>query len=151
MFGYKKESNLQLPGVTRSTITPDNYGRSHLIIDDDSRLFLELQNKGYIPTQEIADKIENRAQKRTQDLALWKKIRKNLISLSDCNQEINKIATETKSVIARNSQKQYESNQRLLANMEKIDTDYSLSNLRRTDKHNQLMEKYKQLAGNLRG
>ena len=73
MFGYKKESNLQLPGVTRSTITPDNYGRSHLIIDDDSRLFLELQNKGYIPTQEIADKIENRAQKRTQDLALWKK------------------------------------------------------------------------------
>ena len=151
MFGYKKESNLQLPGVTRSTITPDNYGRSHLIIDDDSRLFLELQNKGYIPTQEIADKIENRAQKRTQDLALWKKISKNLTSLSDCNQEINKIATETKSVIARNSQKQYESNQRLLANMEKIDTDYSLSNLRRTDKHNQLMEKYKQLAGNLRG
>ena len=151
MFGYKKESNLQLPGVTRSTITPDNYGRSHLIIDDDSRLFLELQNKGYIPTQEIADKIENRAQKRTQDLALWKKISKNLTNLSDCNQEINKIATETKSVIARNSQKQYESNQRLLANMEKIDTDYSLSNLRRTDKHNQLMEKYKQLAGNLRG
>ena len=151
MFGYKKESNLQLPGVTRSTITPDNYGRSHLVIDDDSRLFLELQNKGYIPTQEIADKIESRAQKRTQDLALWKKIRKNLTSLSDCNQEINKIATETKSVIARNSQKQYESNQRLLANMEKIDTDYSLSNLRRTDKHNQLMEKYKQLAGNLRG
>ena len=151
MFGYKRESNLQLPGVTRSTITPDNYGRSHLVIDDDSRLFLELQNKGYIPTQEIADKIESRAQKRTQDLALWKKIRKNLTSLSDCNQEINKIATETKSVIARNSQKQYESNQRLLANMEKIDTDYSLSNLRRTDKHNQLMEKYKQLAGNLRG
>ena len=151
MFGYKKESNLQLPGVTRSTITPNNYGRSHLVIDDDSRLFLELQNKGYIPTQEIADKIESCAQKRTQDLALWKKIRKNLTSLSDCNQEINKIATETKSVIARNSQKQYESNQRLLANMEKIDTDYSLSNLRRTDKHNQLMEKYKQLAGNLRG
>ena len=151
MFGYKKESNLQLPGVTRSTITPDNYGRSHLVIDDDSRLFLELQNKGYIPTQEIADKIESRAQKRTQDLALWKKIRKNLTNLSDCNQEINKIATETKVVIARNSQKQYESNQRLLANMEKIDTDYSLSNLRRTDKHNQLMEKYKQLAGNLRG
>ena len=151
MFGYKKESNLQLPGVTRSTITPNNYGRSHLVIDDDSRLFLELQNKGYIPTQEIADKIESRAQKRTQDLALWKKISKNLTSLSDCNQEINKIATETKSVIARNSQKQYESNQRLLANMEKIDTDYSLSNLRRTDKHNQLMEKYKQLAGNLRG
>ena len=151
MFGYKRESNLQLPGVTRSTITPDNYGRSHLVIDDDSRLFLELQNKGYIPTQEIADKIESRAQKRTQDLALWKKIRKNLTSLSDCNQEINKIATETKSVIARNSQKQYESNQRLLANMEKIDTDYRLSNLRRTDKHNQLMERYKQLAGNLRG
>ena len=151
MFGYKKESNLQLPGVTRSTITPNNYGRSHLVIDDDSRLFLELQNKGYIPTQEIADKIESRAQKRTQDLALWKKISKNLTNLSDCNQEINKIATETKSVIARNSQKQYESNQRLLANMEKIDTDYSLSNLRRTDKHNQLMEKYKQLAGNLRG
>ena len=151
MFGYKEESNLQLPGVTRSTITPNNYGRSHLVIDDDSRLFLELQNKGYIPTQEIADKIESCAQKRTQDLALWKKIRKNLTSLSDCNQEINKIATETKSVIARNSQKQYESNQRLLANMEKIDTDYSLSNLRRTDKHNQLMEKYKQLAGNLRG
>ena len=151
MFGYKRESNLQLPGVTRSTITPDNYGRSHLVIDDDSRLFLELQNKGYIPTQEIADKIESRAQKRTQDLALWKKISKNLTNLSDCNQEINKIATETKSVIARNSQKQYESNQRLLANMEKIDTDYSLSNLRRTDKHNQLMEKYKQLAGNLRG
>ncbi|MDT9338352.1 hypothetical protein VV11_002315 [Trichodesmium erythraeum 21-75] len=151
MFGYKKESNLQFPGVTRSTITPNNYGRSHLVIDDDSRLFLELQNKGYIPTQEIADKIESCAQKRTQDLALWKKIRKNLTSLSDCNQEINKIATETKLVIARNSQKQYESNQRLLANMEKIDTDYSLSNLRRTDKHNQLMEKYKQLAGNLRG
>ena len=151
MFGYKKESNLQLPGVTRSTITPNNYGRSHLVIDDDSILFLELQNKGYIPTQEIADKIESCAQKRTQDLALWKKIRKNLTSLSDCNQEINKIATETKSVIARNSQKQYESNQRLLANMEKIDTDYSLSNLPRTDKHNQLMEKYKQLAGNLRG
>ena len=151
MFGYKKESNLQLPGVTRSTITPNNYGRSHLVIDDDSRLFLELQNKGYIPTQEIADKIESRAQKRTQDLALWKKISKNLTSLSDCNQEINKIATETKSVIARNSQKQYDSNQRLLANMEKIDTDYRLSNLRRTDKHNQLMEKYKQLAGNLRG
>ncbi len=151
MFGYKKESNLQLPGVTRSTITPNNYGRSHLVIDDDSRLFLELQNKGYIPTQEIADKIESCAQKRTQDLALWKKIRKNLTSLSDCNQEINKIATETKSVIARNSQKQYESNQRLLANMEKIDTDYRLSNLRRTDKHNQLMERYKQLAGNLRG
>ena len=151
MFGYKKESNLQLPGVTRSTITPNNYGTSHLVIDDDSRLFLELQNKGYIPTQEIADKIESCAQKRTQDLALWKKIRKNLTSLSDCNQEINKIATETKSVIARNSQKQYESNQRLLANMEKIDTDYSLSNLRRTDKHNQLMERYKQLAGNLRG
>ena len=151
MFGYKKESNLQLPGVTRSTITPNNYGRSHLVIDDDSRLFLELQDKGYIPTQEIADKIESCAQKRTQDLALWKKIRKNLTSLSDCNQEINKIATETKVVIARNSQKQYESNQRLLANMEKIDTDYRLSNLRRTDKHNQLMEKYKQLAGNLRG
>ena len=151
MFGYKKESNLQLPGVTRSTITPDNYGKSHLVIDDDSRLFLELQNKGYIPTQEIADKIESRPQKRTQDLALWKKIRKNLTNLSDCNQEINKIATETKVVIARNSQKQYESNQRLLANMEKIDTDYRLSNLRRTDKHNQLMEKYKQLAGNLRG
>ena len=151
MFGYKKESNLQLPGVTRSTITPNNYGRSHLVIDDDSRLFLELQDKGYIPTQEIADKIESCAQKRTQDLALWKKIRKNLTSLSDCNQEINKIATETKSVIARNSQKQYESNQRLLANMEKIDTDYRLSNLRRTDKHNQLMERYKQLAGNLRG
>ena len=151
MFGYKEESNLQLPGVTRSTITPNNYGRSHLVIDDDSRLFLELQNKGYIPTQEIADKIESRAQKRTQDLALWKKISKNLTSLSDCNQEINKIATETKSVIARNSQKQYDSNQRLLANMEKIDTDYRLSNLRRTDKHNQLMEKYKQLAGNLRG
>ena len=151
MFGYKKESNLQLPGVTRSTITPDNYGRSHLVIDDDSRLFLELQNKGYIPTQEIADKIESRAQKRTQDLALWKKISKNLTNLSDCNQEINKIATETKVVIARNSQKQYDSNQRLLANMEKIDTDYRLSNLRRTDKHNQLMEKYKQLAGNLRG
>ena len=151
MFGYKKESNLQLPGVTRSTITPNNYGRSHLVIDDDSRLFLELQNKGYIPTQEIADKVESRAQKRTQDLALWKKISKNLTSLSDCNQEINKIATETKSVIARNSQKQYDSNQRLLANMEKIDTDYSLSNLRRTDKHNQLMERYKQLAGNLRG
>ena len=54
-------------------------------------------------------------------------------------------------MIARNSQKQYDSNQRLLANMEKIDTDYRLSNLRRTDKHNQLMEKYKQLAGNLRG
>ena len=151
MFGYKKESNLQLPGVTRSTITPNNYGRSHLVIDDDSRLFLELQNKGYIPTQEIADKIESLAQKRTQDLALWKKISKNLTSLSDCNQEINKIATETKSVIARNSQKQYDSNQRLLANMEKIDTDYRLSNLRRTDKHNQLMERYKQLAGNLRG
>ena len=151
MFGYKRESNLQLPGVTRSTITPDNYGRSHLVIDDDSRLFLELQNKGYIPTQEIADKIESCAQKRTQDLALWKKIRKNLTSLSDCNQEINKIATETKSVIARNSQKQYDSNQQLLANMEKIDTDYRLSNLRRTDKHNQLMERYKQLAGNLRG
>ena len=151
MFGYKKESNLQLPGVTRSTITPNNYGRSHLVIDDDSRLFLELQNKGYIPTQEIADKVESRAQKRTQDLALWKKISKNLTSLSDCNQEINKIATETKSVIARNSQKQYDSNQRLLANMEKIDTDYRLSNLRRTDKHNQLMERYKQLAGNLRG
>ena len=151
MFGYKRESNLQLPGVTRSTITPDNYGRSHLVIDDDSRLFLELQNKGYIPTQEIADKVESRAQKRTQDLALWKKISKNLTNLSDCNQEINKIATETKSVIARNSQKQYESNQRLLANMEKIDTDYRLSNLRRTDKHNQLMERYKQLAGNLRG
>ena len=151
MFGYKRESNLQLPGVTRSTITPDNYGKSHLVIDDDSRLFLELQNKGYIPTQEIADKIESRPQKRTQDLALWKKIRKNLTNLSDCNQEINKIATETKVVIARNSQKQYESNQRLLANMEKIDTDYRLSNLRRTDKHNQLMEKYKQLAGNLRG
>lgn len=151
MFGYKKESNLQLPGVTRSTITPDNYGKSHLVIDDDSRLFLELQNKGYIPTQEIADKVESRAQKRTQDLALWKKISKNLTNLSDCNQEINKIATETKVVIARNSQKQYESNQRLLANMEKIDTDYRLSNLRRTDKHNQLMERYKQLAGNLRG
>ena len=151
MFGYKRESNLQLPGVTRSTITPDNYGRSHLVIDDDSRLFLELQNKGYIPTQEIANKIESRAQKRTQDLALWKKIRKNLTSLSDCNQEINKIATEIKSVIARNSQKQYDSNQQLLANMEKIDTDYRLSNLRRTDKHNQLMEKYNQLAGNLRG
>ena len=151
MFGYKRESNLQLPGVTRSTITPDNYGRSHLVIDDDSRLFLELQNKGYIPTQEIADKVESRAQKRTQDLALWKKISKNLTNLSDCNQEINKIATETKVVIARNSQKQYESNQRLLANMEKIDTDYRLSNLRRTDKHNQLMERYKQLAGNLRG
>ena len=114
-------------------------------------MFLELQNKGYIPTQEIADKVESRAQKRTQDLALWKKISKNLTNLSDCNQEINKIATETKVVIARNSQKQYESNQRLLANMEKIDTDYSLSNLRRTDKHNQLMERYKQLAGNLRG
>lgn len=151
MFGYKKESNLQLPGVTRSTITPDNYGRSHLVIDDDSRLFLELQDKGYIPTQEIADKIESCAQKRTQDLALWKKIRKNLTNLSDCNQEINKIATETKVVIARNSQKQYDSNQQLLANMEKIDTDYRLSNLRRTDKHNQLIERYKQLAGNLRG
>ena len=150
MFGYKKESNLQLPGVTRSTITPNNYGTSHLVIDDDSRLFLELQNKGYIPTQEIADKIEICAQKRTQDLALWKKIRKNLTSLSDCNQEINKIATETKSVIARNSQKQYESNQRLLASMDKIDNDYDLSNLRRKEKHNQLIEKYNQLSATLR-
>jgi len=151
MFGYKNKENVQLPGVTRSTITPNNYGRTHVVIDDDSKLFLELQNKGYIPTEEVAERIEIQARKRSQDLALWKKIRKNLTSLSDCNQEINKIATETKSVIARNSQKQYESNQRLLANMEKIDNDYNLSNLRRANKHNQLMEKYKQLAGNLRG
>ena len=142
MFGYKNKENVQLPGVTRSTITPNNYGRTHIVIDDDSKLFLELQNKGYIPTEEVAERIEIQARKRSQDLTLWKKIRKNLTSLSDCNQEINKIATETKSVIARNSQKQYESNQRLLANMEKIDNDYNLSNLRRANKHNQLMEKY---------
>ena len=113
-------------------------------------MFLELQNKGYIPTEEVAERIEIQARKRSQDLALWKKIRKNLTSLSDCNQEINKIATETKSVIARNSQKQYESNQRLLASMDKIDNDYDLSNLRRKEKHNQLIEKYNQLSATLR-
>ena len=151
MFGYKNRENVQLPGVTRTTITPNNYGRTHVVIDDDSKLFLELQNKGYIPTEEVAERIETQARKRSQDLALWKKINKNLTSLSDCNQEINKLATETKAAIARNSQKQYESNQRLLASMDKIDNDYDLSNLRRKEKHNQLIEKYNQLSSTLRG
>lgn len=150
MFGYKNRENVQLPGVTRTTITPNNYGRTHVVIDDDSKLFLELQNKGYIPTEEVAERIETQARKRSQDLALWKKINKNLTSLSDCNQEINKLATETKAAIARNSQKQYESNQRLLASMDKIDNDYDLSNLRRKEKHNQLIEKYNQLSSTLR-
>lgn len=58
MFGYNSNNKVKSPSVSHSFITPTNYGMSHVFLDDDSQLLLELEQGGNIPTTEIAKKIK---------------------------------------------------------------------------------------------
>ena len=58
MFGYNSNNKVKSPSVSHSFITPTNYGMSHVFLDDDSQLLLELEHGGNIPTTEIAKKIK---------------------------------------------------------------------------------------------
>ena len=77
MFGYNSNNKVKSPSVSHSFITPTNYGMSHIFLDDDSQLLLELEHGGNIPTTEIAKKIKNTAAQRTKEAATWKRIGKD--------------------------------------------------------------------------
>lgn len=150
MFGYNSNNKVKSPSVSHSFITPTNYGMSHVFLDDDSQLLLELEHGGNIPTTEIAKKIKNTAAQRTKEAATWKRIGKDLKKLSKANSEITKQATSAKLTVARASKNQYDSVSRMFNSMERLASDYELTKEHRNQTVRDIRANYQEAIANLR-
>jgi hypothetical protein len=151
MFGYKGNNNSgQMPKQPHTMITPQNYGYSHVFLDDDSKFVLELEKRGNIPTKEIADNIKSTANQRTKEAVMWKQIEKDLGKLSKANAAIAKHSTGAKLTVAQNSKRQYDSVSNMFNGMDKLQSDYDLSKARRNQRIAEIKSSYQDSVANLR-
>ena len=151
MFGYgSKNNNTRMPKTPHTMILPQNYGFSHCFIDDDSQFVLELEQRGNIPTQEIAEKIKNASSQRTKEAAMWKKIGKDLNKLSKANAEIIKQAAAAKLNVARTSKRQYDSVSGMFDGMDRLTSEYEVTKKCRSQRLSEIRVSYQEAIANLR-
>ncbi len=150
MFGFGGSDNARMPKTPHTFITPDNYGYYHAFLDDDSRMLLEWERNGGIPTPELAERAKKTASERAKQARLSKQLKRDLSKLSKSNAEIVKNLSGTKSTIAQGNKKQYISYSNQFGVMDKIDSDLKLTKAKRNQKLAEIKETFDDSIANLR-
>lgn len=151
MFGFGgNNNNTRMPKQPHTMITPSNYGYSHVFIDDDSKMVLEWEQNGCIPTPELAEKAKKTATERTKQAALSKQIKRDLGKISKANAEIIKNFSAAKTTTAQGAKRQYDSYSQMFNGMDKLQADYDLSRERRNQKIAEIQATYQDSIANLR-
>ncbi|MDE5087619.1 MAG: hypothetical protein O4805_10895 [Trichodesmium sp. St16_bin2-tuft] len=151
MFGFNgNNNNAKMPKQGYTTITPDNYGYSYAFIDDDSQMVFEWEQNGCLPTPELAAKAKQTADERTKQASLSKQIRRNLAKVSKANAEIVKNFGATKLTAAQSAKKQYGIHTTTFNGMDKLQTDYNLAKVRRSQRIAEIQSSHQNTVSNLR-
>ena len=151
MFGFNgNNNNARMPKQSHTTITPNNYGYSHAFIDDDSQMVLEWEQNGCLPTPELAAKVKQTATERTKQASISKQIKRNLAKVSKANAEIVKNFGTTKLTAAQSAKKQYDIHTSMFNGMDKLQTDYDLTKVRRNQRIAEIQSSYQNAVSNLR-
>ena len=151
MFGFNgNNNNARMPKQGHTTITPDNYGYSHVFIDDDSQMVLEWEQNGCLPTPELAAKVKQTATERTKQVAMSKQIKRDLAKVSKANAKIVKNFGSAKLTAAQGSKKQCDSHINTFNGMDKLQADYDLTKARRNQRIAEIQSSHQNAVSNLR-
>ncbi|MDJ0554341.1 MAG: hypothetical protein QNJ68_07880 [Microcoleaceae cyanobacterium MO_207.B10] len=147
MFGFNNNSH---PKIPRTAIQPNNYGYSHVFIDDCSRIVLDWEQKGGIPTEAMAENIEKKAAERKKEAEYAERIEKAGESLSDSNARIIEALANAKSNEAQGIYRQNAAYSKMFNKMDKIQSKYDFKKEYRQQQMNKLQESYSQKITDLR-